>query len=200
MDLVWHLAIADQFRGWVLGWQLRDKHHTSAAPLPIPQETSPRQSERFAPITPMLRPRSAGLGAYEWPAGAGKPRSLRGERTPRSRGMAPRPDGSYQVGLVMRFDRVPAPWRALAVLLALILGCATPAAAQMPQVFPVKPSLVPMVVAATFILPAAVAGMTSLVRRAGRAMGPLASVGVLAIVAAALVVYGDPRLLASLRI
>lgn len=105
-----------------------------------------------------------------------------------------------KVGFVMRFEWVPAPLRALAVVPAALILTGGSTEAAMPQIFPVKPNLVPILVAATFILPAAAAGVLSVLRRAGRAMGPVVSVGVLVVVAAALAVYADPLLIASLRI
>lgn len=70
----------------------------------------------------------------------------------------------------------------------------------LPQLFPVQSSLVPVVVAAAFILPAAVAGVLSVLRRATHALGPVLGLGLIVAGAAAVAVYADPTLIAALRI
>ncbi len=100
----------------------------------------------------------------------------------------------------MRFERVRVLLLALGVAPVLLVVARAEALAGLPQVFPVQSSLVPVVVAAAFILPAAIAGVLSLLRRAGRAMGPVAGLGVVVAVAAAFAAYADPTLIAAFRI
>lgn len=99
----------------------------------------------------------------------------------------------------MRSNRVRAFVLALLAAPALLVQGAGIAEAALPQVFPVKPGLVPAVVAATFVLPAAAAGVLSIVRRIGRATGPVAGIALLIVVALAVVVYVDPNMMAAVR-
>ena len=109
----------------------------------------------------------------------------------------------------MRFERVRAVRFAQGLASVLVLppvmvclakGEALAAFAGLPQVFPVQSSLVPVVVAAAFILPAAIAGVLSLLRRAGRSMGPVLGLGLVVAGAAAYAAYADPNFIAALRI
>ncbi len=88
-------------------------------------------------------------------------------------------------------------WGALpAVTLMSVAKPAMAAVALAGQAFPVPSSLVPLVVAAVFVLPAAVAGLLSLLRRfshTGRGV-------VLAATAAAVALYARPDLLLLIRL
>lgn len=80
---------------------------------------------------------------------------------------------------------------------AVLAGSVQPAVAKSAGVFPVEPSLVPLVVAAVFALPAAMAGMFSVVTRRRWASQAVAA-GLL--VAAAMVVAArHPEIVAALR-
>lgn len=74
-----------------------------------------------------------------------------------------------------------------------------PALAAGAQVFPVKPALVPMVVAAAFVLPAGAAGVWSVLRRSTGRVGTLASVAVFAIAAIGILAYANPELISVVR-
>ncbi|MDX2155778.1 MAG: hypothetical protein SFW09_04630 [Hyphomicrobiaceae bacterium] len=76
-------------------------------------------------------------------------------------------------------------------------GPAVAASAQ--QLFPVRSGLVPLVVAATFMLPALLAGVLSVARRAARSPGVL-GLGALVAAAAALLLYARPDLLTVFRV
>jgi hypothetical membrane protein len=80
------------------------------------------------------------------------------------------------------------------------LGWIGSAFAASPQVFPVQPHLVPMVVAAVFVLPAAAAGLLSGFRRLRQGRGFMLAIGLLAAAAVAIAVYRDPQFLASIRV
>ena len=67
-----------------------------------------------------------------------------------------------------------------------------------PQIFPVKSHLVPVLVAAVFMLPATFAGCLSLMRRVGRGRA-IAGVGVAAAVVW-VALYGEPSWLTALRV
>lgn len=73
------------------------------------------------------------------------------------------------------------------------------AMAATPQIFPVQSHLVPVLVAAVFILPAAFAGLLSLLRRLGRSRA-LAGVSLAVAVVALVAFYGEPSWLAALRV
>ena len=108
----------------------------------------------------------------------------------------------------MRFERVRVLCLARGLAPVLLLPAMTGLAhaealatfAGLPRIFPVQSSLVPMVVAAAFILPAAMAGVLSLLRRAGRSIGPVLGLGLGVVAAAAYAAYANPNLLAALRI
>ena len=68
------------------------------------------------------------------------------------------------------------------------------------QLFPVKPSLVPMVVAAAFVMPALMAAVWSVVKRWSRQVHPVLGVGVLATLVAVVLAVSRPELLSALRI
>ncbi len=93
-----------------------------------------------------------------------------------------------------------APVLALAATAGLAHAEALTTFAGLPRVFPVQSGLVPMVVAAAFILPAAIAGVFSLLRRVGRLVGPVMGLGLATAVAAAYAAYADPNLLVALRV
>lgn len=75
-----------------------------------------------------------------------------------------------------------------------------PASAGGGQMFPVGSHLVAVVVAAAFILPAGIAGVVSVVKRAARTPAGLLGVGLLAIGAVAVLALANPGLLSSLRV
>ncbi len=100
-------------------------------------------------------------------------------------------------GLRLRQSRLMAgAWLTLG---AAVAACGEAAAAG-GQMFPVGSHLVAVVVAAAFILPAGIAGVASLVKRAGRSPAGLLGVGLLAIGAVAVVALANPGMLASLRV
>jgi hypothetical protein len=68
------------------------------------------------------------------------------------------------------------------------------------QMFPVQSHLVPVVVAAVFVLPAAAAGLLSGLRRLRQARGAMLAVGLLAIAIMAVAMYAEPSFLASIRV
>ena len=68
------------------------------------------------------------------------------------------------------------------------------------HLFPVRPGLVPVVVAGAFVLPAIICGVMYGVRRAGRIAGPVLGAGLIVAAIAAVTAYGDPGLLRGLRI
>ncbi len=86
---------------------------------------------------------------------------------------------------------------AIAVLTASF-GMALPAEAATRGLFPVQSHLVPAVVAATFILPAALAGVLSAMRRLQRSPGKLLGLLLIAMGAAGAILYVNPGLLATL--
>ena len=89
-----------------------------------------------------------------------------------------------------------------AALLAAIIGGVMQAGSAMaaaPQVFPVKPHLVPVLVAAVFVLPAGLAGFLSALRRLRQARSGVWAAGLLLAAVAAVAMYAEPQLLASLR-
>lgn len=90
---------------------------------------------------------------------------------------------------------------AIAILGAVVVSISSVggALAADPQVFPVQPHLVPVLVAAVFVLPAAMAGlMSGIRRRQGR--GALLAIGLLAIATVAVAMYADTAFLASMRV
>lgn len=89
--------------------------------------------------------------------------------------------------------------RGVALAAGLGLAGGTEALAAPPQLFPVQPHLVPVVVAAAFILPAAMAGFLSVMRRLGRAGGAVLGAGLLVVALAAVAAYVQPDLLLALR-
>lgn len=97
----------------------------------------------------------------------------------------------------MRFVELPG--RSLVVALALGFAGSTGALAAPAQLFPVQPHLVPVVVAAAFILPAAMAGFLSVMRRLGRAGGAMLGAGLIMAALAVGATYVQPSLLAALR-
>lgn len=76
---------------------------------------------------------------------------------------------------------------------------AAPAMA-VPLVFPTNQTMVPVAVAAAFVLPALFAALYVLVRRILRALGPIGTIGMLVIVTLALTGYLNPGLIEALRI
>lgn len=68
------------------------------------------------------------------------------------------------------------------------------------QMFPVGSHLVPIVVAAAFILPAALAGLGSLVKRCRANPAAFLGLGLLAVGALALAAIANPQLLAGVRV
>ena len=98
----------------------------------------------------------------------------------------------------MRFGRMRRPAVAIAAALGL-QGASSAAFAAPGQLFPVPSHLVPMVVAAAFMLPAAMAGVLSVMRRAGRGRGAIVGAG-LAVAAIAAVAFIDPGLLTARRV
>lgn len=68
------------------------------------------------------------------------------------------------------------------------------------QMFPVRSHLVPVVVVAAFILPAAFAGVGSLAKRYRASPAALLGLGLLAVGALALAAIANPHLLAGVRI
>ena len=90
---------------------------------------------------------------------------------------------------------------ALAAVMAVgVVGADNSAVAADAQLFPVHSSLVPVVVAAVFVLPALMAASMSVMRRAARSAGPVLGIGLLVVAAAAVVVLVRPELLASIRV
>lgn len=90
---------------------------------------------------------------------------------------------------------------AIAILGAVVVSISSVggALAADPQVFPVQPHLVPVLVAAVFVLPAAMAGLMSGIRRR-QARGALLAIGLLAIATVAVAMYADTAFLASIRV
>ncbi|MGE0699858.1 MAG: hypothetical protein AB7O57_12245 [Hyphomicrobiaceae bacterium] len=74
--------------------------------------------------------------------------------------------------------------------LVAVATAAGEASAAADQLFPVKQHLVPVVVAATFILPAAIAGIMSMLRRLGVARLTAVAVGLLAVGGLAMMLSG----------
>lgn len=98
----------------------------------------------------------------------------------------------------MRFGVLRGLCTALGVLLAGGASIGN-AFAAVPQLFPLEPHLVPVAVAAVFILPAIAACVISGLRRLRQAGGAALAIGVLAVTMAAVVMYADPQFLAALR-
>jgi hypothetical protein len=82
----------------------------------------------------------------------------------------------------------------LAVLLTATASQATAAVPLSGQAFPVPSSLVPLVVGAVFVLPAALAGLLSLVRRSRAGLGVI-----VAATTVAAVLYARPDVLHVIR-
>lgn len=75
-----------------------------------------------------------------------------------------------------------------------------PGEASAAQVFPVTGSLVPVAVAAAFVLPALVAGVLSLLRSAALRLGPTMGIVLLCTVGVAVAALLFPDLVAALRV
>ncbi|MEZ5853715.1 MAG: hypothetical protein R3D67_02820 [Hyphomicrobiaceae bacterium] len=82
----------------------------------------------------------------------------------------------------------------------LVMGATEPALAAAPQVFPVSSGLVPLVVAAAFILPALLAATWSSMKRTTGRMAPVLGAALFLGVAIGAAAYVRPDLLAALRI
>lgn len=87
-------------------------------------------------------------------------------------------------------------WRGASLVIGAVVWFSDPAVAASVQLFPVKPSLVPVVVAAAFILPAFIASLMSVLRRAGLVLGSVLGFGLLAVMAMVVTAYLDPNLVA----
>jgi hypothetical protein len=108
------------------------------------------------------------------------------------------------VGLVMRRTMLPRKGACVAVQglalgATLMVAMSSAAAAAEAHFFPVSPHLVPAVVAAVFVLPAAIGCLASGARRAGRAIGPVLGMGLIVAAIAVITAYVDPSLLKVLR-
>lgn len=92
--------------------------------------------------------------------------------------------------------------RAAALSVVAFLSATAGAAAAVPaqtRLFPAEPALVPVAVAAAFVLPAAVALIWGLLRRLMRQAGPVVSVSVAVLLAIAVAGYLNPDLLSRLK-
>ncbi len=87
-------------------------------------------------------------------------------------------------------------WRGALLSIGALVWLCQPALAASAQLFPVKPSLVPAVVAAAFVLPAFIASVLSVLRRAGLVMGSVLGMGLVAATAMIVAAYVDPNLVA----